>query len=289
MSEASGVPADEPSVTIRVPDRSEITDALASTWRVMAELAAVFDDEQWATPSALPGWSVRDVYAHILGAEKMLGGKETPAIEIGSPAHVQNEIGEANEAWIRSFDSLSHAELLADFVSTTEDRAAQLSAMTETEWDAASWTPAGDSTLGRWMLIRVFDCWMHEQDVRIALGLPGGLDRPAADLSLLEVVNAMGYIIGKRGGAEAGSRVEFRLRRGDQTLVVRIAVADRAAVVADFDGPEATTTVEMPFEIFMRLAGGRRSAQASIDDGLTEILGDRVAGARFMHNLAFTI
>jgi len=276
-------------VITRVPERSEITDALAATWQVMANLAADFDEAAWATGSPLPGWTVRDVYAHIVGAERMLAGAEAPEVELGSPAHVRNEIGRANEAWIRSFNALTNQDLLAEFIAVTNTRVDQLRAMTDQQWDAPSWTPAGDATLGRWLHIRVFDSWMHEQDVRIALGRPGGRDRPAADLSLLEVVNALGYIIGKRGEAEPGSMIEFRLFRGSHTLLIHVAVESRAEVVPDFDDEDPTTVLAMNFEIFMRLAGGRRSARASIDDGLIEIGGDRATGERLIANLAFTI
>ena len=40
--------------------------------------------------------------------------------------------------------------------------------MSQEEWDAESFTPAGKSTYGRFMQIRVFDCWLHEQDIRDA-------------------------------------------------------------------------------------------------------------------------
>ena len=44
--------------------------------------------------------------------------------------------------------------------------------MTQADFDAPSWTPAGrDETYGRFMRIRHYDCFMHEHDIRYALGL----------------------------------------------------------------------------------------------------------------------
>ena len=37
------------------------------------------------------------------------------------------------------------------------------------------------------MRIRVFDCWLHEQDIRDAVGRPGGEDGPAASVALDEI------------------------------------------------------------------------------------------------------
>ena len=39
--------------------------------------------------------------------------------------------------------------------------------MTQADFDAPSWTPAGrDETYGRFMRIRHYDCFMHEHDIR---------------------------------------------------------------------------------------------------------------------------
>lgn len=38
---------------------------LIRLWRMWAKRAAALSDEQWATETRLPGWTVRDVYVHI--------------------------------------------------------------------------------------------------------------------------------------------------------------------------------------------------------------------------------
>jgi len=57
---------------------------------------------------------------------------------------------------------------------------------------------------GRFMRVRVFDCWMHEQDIRVALQRPSSdeeLDVPASRLSLDEIAATMGFVVGKLGKA----------------------------------------------------------------------------------------
>ena len=61
------------------------------------------------------------------------------------------------------------------------------------------------------MRIRTFDCWLHEQDIRDAVGRPGGEDGAAAALALDEMTSAIGYVVGKKAGAPQGSRVRFDL------------------------------------------------------------------------------
>lgn len=285
----------EPTVglTPRTPTRTEITRSLADCWEDLAELGATLDDEQWIAETSLAGWTVRDIYAHIIGAERTLAGEDAPDIDLGSPAHVRNDIGMANEAWVRSLASLPTDELLAAFGSVTANRLQHLEAMADEDWEQESWTPAGDATLGRWLHIRVYDCWVHEQDIRVALGLPGNLSTAAADLSLLEVTNALGFIVGKRAEAEDGSRVEIRLQRpiddGNETLFLRTAVIDgRAGLVEQFDAPP-TSTMTVPFELFMRLTAGRRNATNALADGLIQLDGDTRSGERLARNLAFTV
>ena len=60
------------------------------------------------------------------------------------------------------------------------------------------------------MAIRVFDCWYHDQDIREALDRPGYLEGPVADLSLQRIpAKGLGYVVGKKAGAPAGSTVVF--------------------------------------------------------------------------------
>ncbi|MDI2030890.1 maleylpyruvate isomerase N-terminal domain-containing protein [Saccharopolyspora sp. TS4A08] len=42
-----------------------IIDALEQTWQAWARLGAQLDDEQWARPTRLPSWTVKDVYTHV--------------------------------------------------------------------------------------------------------------------------------------------------------------------------------------------------------------------------------
>ena len=48
--------------------------ALGEVWTSLGDLLAELDDAQWRLPSPLPGWSVQDNVAHIVGTEAMLSG-----------------------------------------------------------------------------------------------------------------------------------------------------------------------------------------------------------------------
>jgi uncharacterized protein (TIGR03083 family) len=224
----SSGPASDPQAAA---DKDQIVSELAQEWAAITDLLGQLDAAAWSAP-ALPGWNVHDVVAHLVGTERMLAGAQLPPLPAGAQAaeHVRNDIGRANEAWVSSLRELSNAELLSEFRDATAQRLGALAAMSVADFCAPSWTPAGEGTYGRWMQIRIFDCWMHEQDIRMAVGLPGNEDGPAAQRSLDEVVGALGYIIGKRGRAPDGSAILISLT-GPIERELRVLTAGRAKVV----------------------------------------------------------
>jgi uncharacterized protein (TIGR03083 family) len=267
-------------------EKDRLVALLAQEWSEIAGLLAGLDDEQWARP-ALPGWTIHDVVAHLIGTERMLAGAALPAVTPDSePAgHVRNEIGRANEAWVGALRNLPHADLLAEFLDVTAQRLAALTAMTADDFDAPSLTPVGDATYGRFMQVRLFDCWMHEQDIRAAVGVPGHEDGEAARQALAEVVQALGYIIGKRGRAPDGCRVLISLS-GPIRRDLYVMVQGRARVVDAIEGAP-TASLRLSSSLFMRLAGGRVDPQAALAE--VELEGNIDLARQLATNLAFTI
>jgi uncharacterized protein (TIGR03083 family) len=263
--------------------------ALGEVWASLTDLLMGLTDEQWAMPSPLPGWSVQDNVSHIIGTEAMLLGEAGPQVTIDRDAnpHVRNDIGAFNEAWVESLRGVSPDEMRARFVEATSARLAALEAMSDEDWHAESFTPAGKDTYGRFMQIRVFDCWLHEQDIRDAVGRPGHRIGLAVDVVLDELSTALGFVVGKKAGAPTGQRVTFRLT--DEGTVVRelhVQVDERATVVAALDEP-ATVTFTMPIGVMTRRCAGRVSAD-EVRDQIT-MTGDLDLAARILGNLSYTI
>lgn len=265
-----------------------LTDQLARLWASIPQACDGLDARQWALATECPGWTVADQVAHIIGTESMLAGRPSPpSSDAEPPAHVHNDIGRFNEAWLDRYRALGTDHLLADLHEITAERLQRLRAMTEADFDEPSWTPVGKADYRRFMQVRVFDCWVHEQDIRLALGRPGHLDGPAAEQALDEVVRGLGYIVGKRAGAPAGSRVRLAVH-GPLERTVDVAVDGRAAVVP-VDGTPATTALRLRSDCLLRLACGRRSPLAALEAGDVVVTGDVDLGRRVAENLAFTI
>jgi uncharacterized protein (TIGR03083 family) len=270
----------------RAEEKDRLVALLAHEWSEIASLLAGLDDEQWASP-ALPGWDVHDVVAHLVGTERMLAGSALPSLPAGSAQadHVRNDIGRVNEAWAGALRNLSNADLLAEFRAVTAQRLNALTAMTPDDFDAPSWTPVGDATYGRFMQVRVFDCWMHEQDIRAAVGAGGHEDGDAARQALDEVVRALGYIIGKRGRAPDGCSVLISLS-GPIRRDLHVVVQGRARVVDALEGAP-TASLTLSSSLFLRLAGGREDVQAALAH--IDLGGDLALARQLATNLAFTM
>ena len=100
------------------------------------------------------------------------------SIDVTTLAHVRNATGAANEQWVRALRPEPPEAMLLRFHDVTRRRAESLSAMSPEEFDAPTQTPVGIAPYRRFMEIRVFDCWLHEQDIRSAVGRPGHEDGP---------------------------------------------------------------------------------------------------------------
>jgi len=263
--------------------------ALGEVWASLGELLSEIADADWLLPSPLPGWSVQDNVSHIIGTEEMLLGRPSPEVEIDREAtpHIRNDIGAFNEAWVASLRTVGPGEVLAHFREVTATRLADLEKLSDDEWIAESFTPVGKSTYGRFMQIRAFDCWLHEQDIRDALNRPGHENGLAVEVALSELKESMGFLVGKRAGAKEGESVTFLLTEGGGTVCqINVEVAGRATVVDDLSGP-ATVTLTMPVGVMMRRCGGRVGPEELLDQVAIE--GDAELAARIFQHQAYMI
>jgi uncharacterized protein (TIGR03083 family) len=272
-------------------DKSDVLSGLFAVWDSIDALLDGLPEGDWLAATPLAGWDVKAVVSHIIGTESFLAGIAAPQpdIDVSALDHVRNGIGAMNECWVRHLSGESGAEVLARFRDITADRRKALTSMSDEEWNAVTVTPVGPESYGRFMRVRAFDCWMHEQDIREALARPSSdaeLDSMAAELSLDEIASTMGYVVGKRGKAPDGSRILFELT-GPVARDMRVSVDGRAQLVDDFGGQEPTATIRLDGLQFTRLSGGRPMCPARAQD--VELAGDEDVANRVVENLNFVI
>jgi uncharacterized protein (TIGR03083 family) len=271
-----------------------MTEPLVASFEdVWGDIAALCDgltDEEWALPTDCPGWSVQGNVAHMIGTERMLLGEHPDAPPVDDAPHVRNDIGKANEQWIESYRALTGKEVLDEFRAVTNRRLDALRALSAADWDREGFTPEGPGPYRVFMEIRVFDCWYHDQDIREALGRPGYLEGPVADLSLGRIPpKGLPYVVGKKAGAPPGSTVMFDVAGTPRVAAAVFVPPEGRAVLLDTTPATATVALMMDRRTFTRLAGGRWNGDKARTAGGLRIEGDQELGNRVVDNMAFTI
>lgn len=264
---------------------------LTSVWASLTEVGGVLTEDDWKRPTDLPGWTVQDVLSHLIGTERMLQGLDAaPARDGGGEAHVRNPIGDFNENEVAARRDLPGAAVLAEWNGLVKLRTDTLAAGDAAYFATPMATPTGPGTLADFLHVRVLDNWIHEQDIRRAVGHPGGLDTDAAAHTIDRLIRTIPIVVGKRAGCPDGQAVRIRITGGVEREVTCEVQEGRARFV---DEPTAVpvATVTFSTEAFAVLACGRAADIASdpVGTGAVSIDGDESLGRRVVDNFNMMI
>ena len=265
---------------------TDLVRHLEQVWTSMGSLGDDLTETEWKTPTDVPGWSVQDNLTHITAIEWMLLGEAMPEVEIpdGVP-HIKNDAGRTNEVFVESRRAHSGAEALAEFREVTGRRLAELGGYAPDDFDQESWTPMGSDT-GRDLLpVRAFDSWVHEQDMRRAVGRPGNVDSEVADVAVERMVSTMAYVVGKKAAAPDGATVAFDIA-APPGRAFAVGVDGRAKVL-DSVPADATARIVTDGMTFVRLATGRVDPSEALADGSVRCEGDEALARRVVESMNF--
>lgn len=273
------------------PERDAQLWTWVETWeQAVADLLALAGDlpeSAAATPTDLPGWSVADNLAHTAHIEAVLVGRPHDDVEVPETAYVQRPMQRWTEAGVLARRGRTLAELARELEETTALRSDRLRAEPPTDPSApAPHAPDGfDWDVATLLRNRPFDVWMHEQDIRRAVGRPGGLDSPAAHHAVAMSLASLPMVIGKRvrPGPGGGCRVEVLDAAGDVLAASTVVVGEDGRARPD-DGAVPTATVRLDVEGLVVLTGGRRTPDAVA----AHVDGDHEVAARLLSSLAIT-
>jgi uncharacterized protein (TIGR03083 family) len=263
------------------------TAALAETWGSLAEVCHELATSEWLLPTECPGWTVQDQLGHIIGVERTLQGEDPPTWDEPLGDHVKNDFAAQNEKWIAARRSLAGAAVLSEFREVTEARLAALDRLSGEEWAKVGFSPVGEVPYTEFMNVRVFDCWVHEQDTRLALDRPGGSGGLASGIALGRVQTAMPFVVGKKAGAPEGTVVRFEIDGpGDDARQFDVGVeGGRARQLT----AGATPSVTLAFSSidFTRLGCGRTTADEVESAGGIGLHGDAGVGRAVLAAMNF--
>ena len=265
---------------------TDTIDKLEAIWWSTSLLGDELDEREWKLPTDLPGWTVQDNLAHLIGTERSLQGLPAAAAPGVVGVHVKNPIGQFNEAEVEARRSHAGSEVLAEWKELAALRLATLRAADESYFAKEMMNPTGPGTMADFLHIRVLDCWIHEQDMRRAVDRPGHMAGAAAEHTIDRLLRTFPMVVGKRAATPEGGAVILDIR-GDVDRHVVCEVSGGRAAIVEAATNEPLTTIRIDPETFIVLATGRRSA-GSIADRI-EITGDESLGRRVVDNLNMMI
>ena len=266
----------------------EIVDKLERVWGSMAELCATFSEQEWKLATDCPKWSVQDHVAHIVGTESRLAGRPVPDHTPQEMEHVKNDIGKGNEVWVDFLRPRSGAEVLEAFREVAAARLQRLRGMSADDFSEPTQTPVGPGTIRDFMVIRIFDCWVHEQDVRRAVGRPGHLEGPVVVHSMDRMVRAMPFVVGKKAAASDGTTVVFEIT-GPAGRTLSIGVEGGRATFLDTPPASPNVRLTMDVETFTCLGNGRWEGSPALASNKVRIDGDRALGEAIVTRMNFMV
>jgi uncharacterized protein (TIGR03083 family) len=246
----------------RPDDQQRLAGYVDVWWQAIGDLVAVLEQvppEQWSTPTDLPGWDVQACAAHTAHLESILAGNPEETAEVGQPPHVTGLMGLYTEIGVVNRREHTPEQIVAEIREVTAQRHAWLlahpptdpSARPEVVFGGVPWT---------WEVLlrnRPLDVWMHEQDVRRAVGLPGGLDTAPARHTVDYLMESFGYVVAKKARVPAGSTAVLDVE-GHAPVAVVVDESGRGRTL-DAVPDDPTLALRTDRASYVVLAGGRRS------------------------------
>jgi uncharacterized protein (TIGR03083 family) len=248
------------------PALQPYADAWTHSIEAISELVQLLPESEWNRRTPCPGWSVRDLVSHVIGLDCEMLGDPRPIHSLPRDLyHVTTEHQRYMEIQVDVRRHHTAPEMTSELEYTVIRRNRQLRNETR-QPDTVVRGPLGrEITLEESMRYRAFDVWVHEQDLRAALGAPGNLDSPGALVARDHLLDALPEVVAEQAGAPRSSAVVVDVHGPVEFLrTVRVDIRGRGTVeTAPALGPAATLTLD--WETYVQLACGRVKPAAVVD------------------------
>lgn len=237
-------------------------DEILGAWQSAADdflaLVTPLSQEEWDAPTALPGWSVGDIVAHVGWIEGIMLGQVDPPHEPDWSAlpHVRNDFGRITEIPVDLRRAWPREQVLIELADVISRRGTALREGPQ-DVNLEVFGPLGLAPLGRVVQMRAMDTWVHEQDIRAALGRPGHLDTPGAQATAAQLLPGLPKVWVKGAGAQPGQVLRLVLAGPELTAERWVAVGEDGRGRASESGADPTTTLTMDWSTYLALACGR--------------------------------
>ncbi|GGR14466.1 maleylpyruvate isomerase family mycothiol-dependent enzyme [Streptomyces roseolus] len=269
------------------PSLQNYADAWTHSIEAIAELVQPLVEGEWNRATPCPGWSVRDIVSHVIGMETEMLGDPRPIHSLPRDLyHVRSDFARYMEVQVDVRRHHTAPEMTSELEYILIRRARQLRNENRSPDHVIRAPLGGEQTLEQGYRLRAFDTWVHEQDLRFALGVPGNLDSPGAFVVRDMLLQALPKVVAKDAGAPANSAVVVDVTGPVEFLrTVRVDAEGRGTIDgAPSLGPAVTLATD--WETYVRLACGR-VRPAEVADRV-KVEGDADLAAAILGHFAVT-
>ncbi|MGK5627766.1 maleylpyruvate isomerase family mycothiol-dependent enzyme [Streptomyces sp. URMC 123] len=269
------------------PNLQSSIDAWAHSIDAISALVTPLAEGEWNRATECPGWSVRDVVSHVIGMECEMLGDPRPIHSLPRDLfHVKDEFSRYMEVPVDVRRCHTAPEMTSELEYTVIRRSRQLRNEKREPQTLVRGLLGREQTLEQVLRLRAFDVWVHEQDLRRALGRPGNLVSPGAHLTRDILLAGLPKVVAKDAGAPPNSAVVVDVH-GPLEFLRTVRVDDRGRGSIDGSpslGPAVTLATD--WETYVRLACGRVRPAAVADR--VKVEGDQELAAAILAAFAVT-
>jgi uncharacterized protein (TIGR03083 family) len=252
-------------------DRAE---AAAGLWDRIIDEVTELADADWSRSTPCPGWDVHDLIGHLSGLQVQFDGGDTvPPPEGWEPDPDLPPMDAWTAAGVAARRDWLREDLLTELRHARNGHVDRLSKVED--WSAPADGPLGRTTEDGLFQVRMFDLWVHLQDLRVTLGKDVEADdiSPAASVCHGYVFGLAPWLFVKRAGAQEHATMALRFGPPlDVDTVVEVSMG-RGRLTPEADPGECAVTGK-PAGLTL-LAAGRRDAAALREAGLLDWSGPR--------------
>ncbi|SCK23644.1 TIGR03083 family protein [Streptomyces sp. WMMB 714] len=271
------------------PSLQPYVDAWTESVEAISELVRPLAEGEWNRRTACPGWSVRDVVSHIIGMECELLGDPRPIHTL--PRDLYHVVDEPSRHMEIQVDVRRHhtgPEMTSELEYTIIRRSRQLrNEKRGPDAEVRDIMPGGGKvTLEHQLRVRAFDVWVHEQDLRRALGKPGNLDSAGAGIARDLMLAGLPKVVAKKAGAPPNTAVVFDVGGPVEFMRTVRVDADGRGTVDGSPSLGPAVTFSLDWETYLRLAAGRVRPDTVADQ--VKIEGDTKLAKAILENFAVT-
>ncbi|GGY19266.1 maleylpyruvate isomerase family mycothiol-dependent enzyme [Streptomyces djakartensis] len=269
------------------PTLQPYADAWTHSIEAISQLVQPLAEADWNRRTPCPGWSVRDVVSHVIGLDCEMLGDPRPIHSLPRDLfHVTNDHQRYMEMQVDVRRHHTAPEMTSELEYVIIRRNRQLRNDARDPGTKVRGPLGAELTLEESMRRHAFDVWVHEQDLRTALGRPGNLDSPGAHIARDVLLAELPRVVAEDAQAPRSSAVVFDVHGPVEFLrTIRVDIQGRGTLeTAPALGPAATLTLD--WETYVRLACGRVTPETVADRVKTE--GDPELTAAILRNLTVT-